>query len=216
MLPVFKCLFRPAGQRLNCGHPFHPKEGRRTRIRWTLNQNPRCVRYFCPRFWTVGNPIYSELYLSWKAVHTLPITPTKEFFLLTANDEVIVYFPTGGFLGDSSLSARLWHSLQFLPSEWKVGAKVWLHVGNGLTCVRLCVLHTCAHFPHIHYNSHRAPVWSLSLKCLLDFLGHYVIGQSGSCTLRHWNYVPRKQEIINAWAIFGGISVFAVWRMNYI
>lgn len=155
VLPVFICFYFCAGQKLNCGHRFHLKEGRPIHTRWTLNQNQRCVCVcvFCPTFQMVWNSILSKPYSFWKAVHALPITPTIDFFLLTANDEVIVYFPTGGFLGDSSLSARLWHSLQFLPTEWKVEAKVWPNVGNGLTCPRLCVFHTCAHFPHIHFNT---------------------------------------------------------------
>lgn len=51
----------------------------------------------------------------------------------TVHDEVIVYLPTGGFLGDSSLSAKPWRKPQFLPAEWKVEAKVWIHVGNGVS-----------------------------------------------------------------------------------
>lgn len=138
-LSFFKCFFCPAGQKLNCGHRFHLKEERPILIRWTSNQNQRCVCVCVrPGCWTVGNPMYSKPY-RFTVSHThFPLQP-QEFFLWTANDEVIVYFPTGGFLGDSSLSARLWHSLQFLPTEWKVEAKVWLHVGNGLTSLRLYV-----------------------------------------------------------------------------
>lgn len=132
--------------------PLSSEGGKTHPYKMNLESEPKvCV--FCSIFQMVGNSILSEPYSFWKAVHSLPIPPTVDFFLLTANDEVIVYFPTGGFLGDSSLSARLWHSLQFLPTEWKVEAKVWPHVGNGLTCLGLCVFHTCAHFAHIHFNT---------------------------------------------------------------
>ena len=63
------------------------------------------------------------------------------FFFVTASNEVIVCFPTGGFLGDSSLSAKLWRKPQFLPAEWKVKANMWIHVGNCVPCP-VCV-HTC-------------------------------------------------------------------------
>lgn len=68
---------------------------------------------------------------------TFFLTTPAVFFYYTANDEVIVYFPTGGFLGDGSLSAKLWCKTQFLPAEWKE-AKVWIHVGNSVMCRRLC------------------------------------------------------------------------------
>lgn len=89
--------------------------------------------------------------------------PTKAYGLFffffslfnTANDEVIVYFPTGGFLGDGNLSAKLWRKPQFLPAEWKVEAKVWIHVGNGVMCPNLCVFHKsqmCIFLTHTRFK----------------------------------------------------------------
>lgn len=76
-----------------------------------------------------------------------PLHPQRlGFFLDNCQTWSHCLLPTGGFLGDGSLSAKFWHCLQFLPTEWKVEARMWLHVGNGLTCLRLCVFYRCALF----------------------------------------------------------------------
>lgn len=62
------------------------------------------------------------------------------FSFTTANDEVTVYFPTGGCLGDASLSAERWRNPQFLPTRvegWGQSVK---------SCRTLCVFHRCALF----------------------------------------------------------------------
>lgn len=62
------------------------------------------------------------------------------FSFTTANDEVIVYFPTGGCLGDASLSAERWRNPQLQPTwveSWGQSVK---------SCRTLCVFHRCALF----------------------------------------------------------------------
>lgn len=158
------------------------------------------------------------------------------FFFYAANDEVIVYFPTGGFLGDGSLSAKLWRKPQFLPAEWKVEAKVWIHVGDDVTCPRLCVFHRsqmlCIFLTHTITRVSSACLESATLmplhcfvtlsRCSVLFrpLKHRSVrGLSVSlceftCSQRLWGILQFKCQMPEAWAIFGGISVFPLWSMS--
>lgn len=101
-------------------------------------------------------------------------------FFTTANDEVIVYFPTGGCLGDASLSAERWRNPQFLPTwveSWGQSVKScrpWRHVFRAS-----CVFHRCALFlTCTKATCCQALLWSLSLWCFgLRVCCYYIIGQ---------------------------------------
>lgn len=148
------------GQKVKCGRLFHLREGRHIRTRWILHQSHKWVPALNMKAGSVSKMTPPALFsfepsftgshtVFWKPASFLSHKGLWVFFFLTANDEVIVYVPTGGFLGDGSLSAKLWRKPQFLPTEWKAVAKVWIHVGHSVVCLRLCVFHRCfAFFAH--------------------------------------------------------------------
>lgn len=86
--------------------PLSSEGGKTHPYKMNLESEPKVCVCFLSHI-SMGNLILRQPYSSLKAVHSFPIKATTDIFSLTANDEVIVYFPTGGFLGDTSLSARL-------------------------------------------------------------------------------------------------------------
>lgn len=133
------------------------------------------------------------------------------FFFLsftTANDEVIVYFPTGGCLGDASLSAERWRNLQFLLLEWKVEAKVWSHVG-------LCVCFTDVHFswhaqkPHVSSTSLESVTLMPWAPCVSGLWHHQSLCFVEACLLM-------KHPDDEAWAsyLLGGFSMSRICSMS--
>lgn len=149
---------------------------------------------------------------SQSAALPMPAKAWGFFFFLnlyptTVHDEVIVYLPTGGFLGDSSLSAKPWRKPQFLPAEWKVEAKVWIHVGNGVSGpVCVCVsqvtkLEFCFFcFSHTHINTYFK---HFSRICCFTLLFYVSI-------------VSSFAQVILLAETRGDFALLEAWSMSYI
>lgn len=118
---VFLLLYR---SEIKLWSPLSSEGGKTHPYKMNLESEPKvCVCVCFPFHILNGGNFHFKLTVSERLYTHFPSHPQQTFFLLTANDEVIVYFPTAGFLGDSSLSARVCHRLQFLPTEWKLRPK---------------------------------------------------------------------------------------------
>lgn len=202
--------------------PLSSEEGKTHPYKMNLASEPRvCVSI--KAVWTLTKWLLQLCHLEWNrvAVQFLEarVLPSPSlcrhgdfFFFLnlyptTVHDEVIVYLPTGGFLGDSSLSAKPWRKPQFLPAEWKVEAKVWIHVGNGVSGpVCVCVsqvtkLEFCFFcFSHTHINTYFK---HFSRICCFTLLFYVSI-------------VSSFAQVILLAETRGDFALLEAWSMSYI
>lgn len=210
--------------------PLASEGGKTNPYKMNLESQPQVCFPWIPLCWAQEGRSYLRVTIEFLhactffnhwAHNSLWVVPFFFLFFTTANYEVIVYFPTGGCLGDASLSAKHWRNPQFLPTwvqSWGQSVKscrTWRHVFRAL-----CVFHRCALFLICtKATCCQALLWSLSLWCFglrvwaiassvsvfcLSLLAH------GGC----WNTLWCKCPMVGAWAILGGISMSRIWSMS--